>query len=936
MSPAFASLDKRLVVGIDLGTTNSAVFQADPGSSGTNASRIRLFQIPQLTGPGEIHRLSVLPSFLYLAGDFDVQRDSLRLPWSDARMAPDRMVGAWARDHGAHVPSRLVSSAKSWLCHAGVDRRAAILPWGATGAIPKVSPLEASAAYLAHIRSAWNHLRPDDPDAHLEHQFIVLTVPASFDEVARELTLEAAHIAGLGQVTLLEEPLAAFYSYLNLHESDWSSHLQPGELILVCDMGGGTTDFSLITLREAAGSPRFERIAVGDHLILGGDNIDLALARMVEQQVGKQAANLSGDRWRTLCHQCRQAKEALLEGAADRKRITLVGGGGKLIAGTMSAELSREAVEAVVLDGFFPLLDASAPDVNRNRAGMTEFGLPYENEPAVTRHLGWFLEKHRRDVEQALGRTDVVPDWILFNGGSLKPSLIQARICEAVCRWFGKDRQRTPRILVNPEPDLAVAMGAAYYGLVKGGMGVRVGSGSARSYYLGVAVADSASAAGASPEKAVCIVERGLEEGSPIRLPDREFRVLANSQVIFPIYSSSFRSGDRTGDLLDIDESFTRMPPLKTIIQYGKKGGQTTIPVGIDAEFTEMGTLALWCTSRLSEHRWKLQFQLRDPAAVALEVGEIEIFEESLIRRAAAQIGAAFRGTPKGLSRLVREIAKMVERPREQWPLSLIRHLADALIEVIDTRKSTAEHEMRWLNLTGFCLRPGFGDACDGQRLRNLWKLFKPGPVFSGQQQVRIEWWIFWRRIGAGLSPGQQRQILQDVSGLLLPGKSARSRMPVQEWLELWMMTANLERLSVKDKVKLGRALMAEIASGKAYPQLLWGLSRIGARELFYATADRVVSPQEAWNWIEGCMQMPISPACLSCVQQLGRRTGDRVRDIEAAQRQRLIQWLEANGVGPDGIRMVQEPTSIVRQDAQAIFGEALPQGLILSGESSG
>ncbi|MEW6261382.1 MAG: Hsp70 family protein, partial [Thermodesulfobacteriota bacterium] len=805
--------------------------------------------------------------------------------------------------------------------------KAPILPWGADASIAKISPVQASTAYLAHMRAAWNHLHADEPDLYLEHLFVVLTVPASFDEVARELTLEAASLAGFGQVTLLEEPLAAFYSFLSLHETDWHQIVRPGELILVCDMGGGTTDFSLITLKEVGGSPRFERIAVGDHLILGGDNVDLALARIVERQVGKSAADLTGDRWRTLCHQCREAKEALLEGKSDVRRMTLVGKGSRLIGGTITAELRRESVEAIVLDGFFPVLEASQPVAQRERVGMMEFGLPYEPEPAVTRHLGWFLEKHRLDVQHTLGRPDAVPDWILFNGGSLKPRSIQVRICEAVRHWFGLPKERTPRILQNPEPDLAVAMGAAYYGLVKRGIGVRVGSGSARSYYIGIAVGESDTGQDRAAEKAICVVERGLEEGSPIVLPEREFRVIANSPVVFPIYSSSFRSGDKAGDLLDIDDTFSPMPPLRTVVQYGKKGNRTTLPVAIDAAFTEMGTLALWCRSKVSDHRWKLQFQLRGASDV-LSVSEGQIFDEALVRQAVERIDQAFQGSAKELTRIARDIADLVDRPKDAWPLSLIRTLTDRLIVRIDARRRTADHEMRWLNLTGFCLRPGFGDGSDEQRLKQLWRLFKQGPAFPGHPQVRIEWWIFWRRIGAGLSPGQQRQMFQDVTPILLQAKA--QRMPLQEWIELWMMTANLERLSVRDKLKLGRTLVGEITSGKAYGQLLWCLSRIGARELLYATADRVVPPQEVWKWIEGLRERSLSGAAASCMLQLGRMTGDRMRDLEPAQREDVARLLSENGVSEEALRVLREPTAIVKQDIQSIFGESLPQGLIL------
>jgi molecular chaperone DnaK (HSP70) len=313
--------EQRYIIGIDLGTTNSAISYVDRQAAGAQARRIRLFTIPQMTGPGEITRRTVLPSFLYIPGDYDISKEAIDPLWCN----PDgQFAGTYARDHGAKVPARLVSSAKSWLCHNAVDRKAPILPWGAGQEVRKVSPVTATAAYLSHIRTAWNRNQSDD-EGYLENQLVIITVPASFDEVARELTLEAAAQAGIGNVILLEEPLAAFYSWLMTHEKQWRDHVQPGELILVCDVGGGTTDLTLIYLRDVDGHPRFERIAVGDHLILGGDNIDLALARHLQSQFPNRQVSLEGDRWKSLCHQCRQAKEVLLDGSAESQKITLMG-----------------------------------------------------------------------------------------------------------------------------------------------------------------------------------------------------------------------------------------------------------------------------------------------------------------------------------------------------------------------------------------------------------------------------------------------------------------------------------------------------------------------------------------------------------------------------------------------------------------------------------
>lgn len=920
--------DKRFIVGIDLGTTNSAVSYVDLQAQGAGARRITLFNVPQLAGPGEFAALPVLPSFLYIPGEYDVGREDLSIPW---RWDGAHFVGAFARDHGAKVPARLVSSAKSWLCHAGADRRARILPWGAGAEVRKVSPVEATAAYLSHIRLAWNYTRGDDDDAFLENQVVILTVPASFDQVARDLTLEAARQAGLADVTLIEEPLAAFYSWLIRHETRWERYVRPNELILVCDVGGGTTDFTLITLREVGGSPRFERIAVGDHLILGGDNVDLALARHLESRLGAGRGTLNTDRWKNLCHQCRQAKEALLGGAAESRKITLMGAGSKLIGGTLAAELHRGEVEKIVLEGFYPLEDPQRLGSRAKRQGISEFGLPYESEPAVTRHLGWFLEHHRDTVRQTLQRDSHVPDLILFNGGSLKPALVQERIRRAIGRWFQDGDDRLPRVLENPSPDLAVALGAAYYGLVKLGQGVRVGSGSPRAYYLGVG--DGAETAAGGRRQAICLVERGLEEGSQIELQDKQFEVRPNQPVSFDLFSSSYRSGDRCGDLVAVDDSLTALPPIQTVIQYGKKGDQQPIPVQMEAGYTEMGTLAVWCRSLISPHRWQLQFQLRDAAAPAA-VPDAAMVEEGVLTAARELIRAAFRkgAEKRRLDGLVRGLADIAGGPKEKWPLGLIRALADDLLALAEVRGWGPDFESRWLNLVGFCLRPGFGDGFDEHRLQNLWKVYLQGPAFPKNGQVRSEWWILWRRVAGGLKPGQQRQVLQDLTPLIFPKKGGGPKLPPQERVEIWMAVANMERLSVKDKTKWGRQLLTEIQPGKAKPQILWALSRLGAREMLYGPVDRVIPPAEVADWILRLMAgdwkkpQPVGTA----LGQLARRTGDRVRDVAPAVAARVLEWMARHeGMGACA-RLVKEVVPVARQEESALFGESLPSGIVL------
>ncbi|GBC61076.1 molecular chaperone DnaK [Desulfonema ishimotonii] len=608
-----------------------------------------------------------------------------------------------------------------------------------------------------------------------------------------------------------------------------------------------------------------------------------------------------------------------------------MGKGKKLIAGTLSAELNRQDIEDALLEGFFPI--ASPQDKKREdlRKGITEFGLPYESEPAITRHMGWFLEQHRADVKQILGRENPSPDLVLFNGGSLKAGVVQERIREALRQWFGIPDERLPRVLENPDPDLAVALGASYYGLVKIGQGVRVGSGSPRSYYLGVTTRDQALSD--NGKQAICLVERGLDEGSPIELADKKFEVLTNQPVSFDIYSSSFRSGDRSGDLVTVDDSLSALPPIQTVVRFGKKGQQTRIPVQIEARYTEMGTLALWCRSSVTDHRWQLQFQLRNTDTPA-DISDGDIFDATVPEAVCEKIGEAFskQAESRCLDGLVRSITAIVGRPREKWPLQLIRAIADELLKRIAARGLKSSTEARWLNLTGFCLRPGFGDGFDEHRVRKLWKIYKNGPIHASSPQVRSEWWIMWRRIAGGLKPGQQRQFIQDLSPVMLAKKGGGSRVSPQERLEVWMAVANMEKLLVKDKVKWGRQLLSELTPKKSTPQHFWALSRIGAREPLYGPVDRVIPPEEVTRWIQkltGVSWASAKPVA-AALAQMARKTGDRVRDPEAPVSEQVAEWMAENGFSTAYGRQIREVVPIEKQEENTIFGESLPSGIVL------
>ena len=920
--------DQRFVIGIDLGTTNCAVSYVDLEDYKSPAEDIRIFEIPQLTGPGQVNSLPLLPSFLYIPGEYDIAADAV-IRFGDGQ--DQNIVGAYARDQGALVPDRLVSSAKSWLCHSNVDRRARILPWGTSGEIGKLSPVAATTAYLKHIRQVWNDAWGSDENLHLENQLVVVTVPASFDEIARDLTLEATKNAGINTAVLLEEPLAAFYSWVMRHEKNWHEFVQPGELILICDVGGGTTDFTLITLKDADGSPRFERIAVGDHLILGGDNIDLALARQVETQLSGARCSMSTDRWKALCHQCRQAKETILGGAADAFTITLMGEGGRVIAGTQQVELTNDAVAKTVLDGFFPTTAEKNLTPVAARKGITEFGLPYEPEPAITKHMKGFIDKHRAEVSKTLQRESVTPDLILYNGGSLKPQVIRQRIRAALQQWYQEADSDYPRILESHDLDLAVTLGAAYYGMVKIGHGVRVGSGSPRSYYLGVARSET-SHAELKPRGVMCLVERGLNEGTAINLANKSFELVANRPVAFDIFSSSYRSGDRLGDLIEVDDSLTELPQLQTVIQYGKKGIQRTIPVQLEAEYTEVGTLAIWCRSRISEHRWKLQFQLRN-STESLPATDTQVLESSVVEAAHKYLRRVLTGDDKTeVQRLIKKLSEIVDLSRDDWPLGFIRSLADELLELVSIRSRGADFESGWMNLLGFCMRPGIGDGLDNQRMNKLWKLYKNGPVFNRKPRVRLEWWIMWRRVAAGLKHGQQRQIFQNLSTVIFQSKKTSNKFSPQERLEIWMFVANLEKLYNQDKIRLGQQLFREVSLKKLKAQHLWALSRLAARDLLYATADRTIPFSEAYHWIEQLMDYtgsnpnPIGRA----ISQMARKTGDRARDIDEEMRIRVLNWMDSRNLAEDMKSRVRKVLPLASKDQNAMFGESLPQGIIL------
>ncbi len=613
-----------LAVGIDLGTTHTALAHRPIEGDGP----VEVFEIPQLVRPGDVRGRALLPSFLYLPHAQELPAGATQLPWSSE--PPAQLVGELARSLGAQTPIRLVSSAKSWLSHAGVDRRAATLPAGAPPEVPRISPLDASARYLAHLRDAWDHaFAQGDPARALAAQRVTLTVPASFDAVARELTVEAARQAGLADVVLLEEPQAALYAWVEAMGDRWRKEVHPGDLVLVVDIGGGTTDFSLIAVVDRGGDLGLERVAVGDHILLGGDNMDLALAHALSEKLAREGRKL--DRWQLLAltHGARQAKEALFgDPALASAPVAVPGRGSSLIGGALSTELTREELVGVLVDGFFPRAQVSDRPVAARRAGLTTLGLPYAADPAVTRHLAAFLTRHRAGLAGAsapvplAGEAFLHPTAILFNGGVMKAEPLVGRLLEVVGGWLAAEGAPPPRVLPAADPDLAVARGAATYGRVRAGHGIRIRGGTARAYYVGVEAAMPAVPGLPPPIRALCLAPMGMEEGTTADLPGEEMGLVVGEPVQFRLFASSNRREDRPGDAVEDETELEEGPPVETALPADGRAPGEVVPVRLRAHVTEIGTLELECVDRGGK-AWRLEWNLRQPpeGAGASEAG---------------------------------------------------------------------------------------------------------------------------------------------------------------------------------------------------------------------------------------------------------------------------------------------------------------------------
>jgi len=909
----------RYVVGIDLGTTHTVVAYADQLA---NPQAIKLFPINQLIAPGQVAARELLPSVRYHPAPGELSADDLVFSPSGA----EAVLGEAARLLGAKSKGRFVTSAKSWLSHPSVDHSADILPWGSHQEVTKISPIAASASYLAHIRSVWRHQFPESP---LEAQDIIITVPASFDQAARAMTLAAAELAGLKQVRLLEEPQAVCYDWLRRHARHLQQALAKVHLLLVCDVGGGTTDLTLIKIEHGKTEPKLTRIGVGDHLMLGGDNIDLALARLVESRLNGQPTRVSAAEFPQLLEQCRIAKERLLaDNAPEQLSVTLLAGGSTLFGHSRTAPLNREEVQCIALDGFFPLSGLHEwPD--KKRSGMVEFGLPYAAEPAISKHIAAFLHRHAQAARDALGTDSIVPDGLLLNGGVFRSQPVRER-CQAVLASWG---QSAPLLLDNPHPELAVAFGAVSYAINRREQKLSIGGGSARCYFL-LVDADH------NQQQGICILPKGSEEGEEVILTDRRFVLRLGQPVRFHLASYSGDSTYTTGVVTAITDSFHTLPPLAVALTG--HAGYTEAEVQLAVTHTEVGTLKMECVAvdQPGQPRWKVEFQLRKNALADSSATDHDPLPPH--SAAAADKITAIFGTkckdinPKAVKNLRADLEKTLGLERSQWPTPLVRALFAVLLDGLKYRRRSANHERIWLSLAGFCLRPGFGYPLDDWRVQQLWKTYPQGLQFVNESQNWSEWWTLWRRIAGGLTAEAQALLFDDIAKFINP---ATARQPgiakllkTRSYDDMVRLAAVLERLTLAQKCQLGGWLLKRLEKASEPEQTWWAVGRIGARMPCHGSSHNVVDADTAAVWLKQMLEKDWKKNLHAsfAATLIARMSGDRARDIDDALRQQVIDKLKASKAPLPWLDMVAQVKTLDEKEEKQIFGEALPPGLKL------
>lgn len=937
---ASSTRQPQFLIGIDLGTTHTVVAYSNI-TDGIEKSSISIFNIDQLIGPGEVVRKPLLPSFRFHPSSEQLSEHDLTLPWSNSPVEGDIplvIIGEWARELGSKIEGRQVVSAKSWLSHSGVDRNEDILPWAAVTEVERVSPIMASASYLNHLRQSWNY---HHPDALIEHQEVVITVPASFDEAARSYTLQAATLAGFANIVLLEEPQAVCYDWYHQNHHQAKQQLRNLPLILVCDVGGGTTDLSLIKASFTDDQLSLERIGVGDHLMLGGDNFDLALAHLAEQRLsGNQ--KLKAAALTKLIQQTRTAKERLLsEDAPEVCKITMLGSGSRLIGGSKSIELTKEEVHRIALDGFFPISDFSQRP-NQRSAAVVEFGLPYVADPAISKHIAQFIDSHRTQCCNALSldpQTDstAIPTAVLLNGGVFNSKLLTQRAIELFSHWGESDVVQ----LNNPHPNLAVAHGAVVYAKARHGTELKITGGTARSYYLLLEEKKRA-------PRALCLLSKGTDEGVEIRLNGREFDLTLGEPVRFTILSSTHEAISQVGAIHDVNPAnYQSLPPYIVTLKRSRNADELhanqkdRVRVSLACQYTEVGTLKLECVSLTDDNlRWDVEFEIRKEIGNADStidnINQINPKQKQAIALIETVYGPA--KTNDDNNDVAKKLNKTLEKTlgnRDKWDSSLLRQLFTPLISGRKRRRRSELHERNWFKLSGYTLRPGFGFHTDPWRIEQIWPIYQQGIHFKSKQSWN-DWWTLWRRVAGGLNQQQQETILTDLAKYLHPASSRNPKL-VKESEEknyegMVKLSASLEHLEVDDKILLATWLLKRLKKPAYAQSHWWALGRIASRSLFYGHANTVIPSKQIAAWMPDLLtldwkQQPIIgfAAVLMC-----RKTGDRTLDIDQPLRDSVLAKLKSSRSPESWSELVSSQKTLDQSETQRLFGEALPAGLQL------
>ncbi|PQJ67082.1 Hsp70 family protein [Photobacterium angustum] len=948
------SSSPRYLVGIDLGTTHTVVAYAEITDDLEN-SPMHIFNIDQLIAPGEVARKPLLPSFRYHPAQGEMDATQLVLPWNPEPVNGEIdtvIIGELARELGAKVEGRQVVSAKSWLSHPNVDRNEAILPWSSTASksdVKKVSPVIASASYLNHVRQSWDY---HHKNAKLADQEVVITVPASFDEAARALTLQAAELAGLKKVLLLEEPQAVCYDWYAQNKDNADELLKDIPLLMVCDVGGGTTDLSLIKVGSKDNKLTLDRIGVGDHLMLGGDNLDLSLAHVAEQRLNGESNKLSQSALSKLIQQTRKVKESLLSGnAPDTAKVTMLGSGSRLIGGAKSIELNRDEVHRIALDGFFPMT-AYSEQPSQRQAAMVEFGLPYAADPAISKHIAQFIDLHDHVCRDAFSENGItisadqpaIPVAVLLNGGVFNSPLLTERTLSVISSW--RDDNNITE-LKNLHPDLAVAFGAVAYAKARHGAQLKIGGGSARSFFLVIGQNKDV-------KQGICLLPKGIEESTEVNLTHRKFALTLGEPVRFNLVSTTDEKYSEVGELVDIiGDGFVTLPPFIATLDSERDRSELAAnqkdreEVTLACQLTEVGTLQIEAVSIADpQKRWKVEFAVRKDLA-KLHRGDVDstLAESELPPRMNDAIdaikkvygGSKNSDNSKAAKTLRNDLDKMLGK-RDNWETPCLRELANALLESKKRRRRSDLHERNWLKLIGFTMRPGFGYPADDFRMNEIWALYQQGIQFESNTQTWCDWWTFWRRVAGGLTQEQQLVIYKDIAKYITPGASRNAKLnkELQErsYEDMVRLAASLEHLPFDKKLQLIEWLFGRLQKAQYAQAHWWAIGRIATRTPFYGSTHNLLSAEHISFCLPELMDYDWrkEPYIGFAAVMMTRKTGDRNLDINDDLRQQVIEKLKASRAPESWIEMVSEIKILTEDETKRVFGDALPNGLRLIG----